>query len=331
VLGKYVERLVTVSIAIKMKFILTFLLPFIIDSNRKELTAAFQALFLNRTDSFADDFNTLFGTLYSKSAYMCANGCEACFDGVCGLLETTRETLIAYGKSNFTADQILNDLIVETPFVANFTFYLKNCVQYTSGTTLDGQLCFGIDLNNAAEATSRQQMCNLEYDGVPCNSCVVDLVSQEGCYAADCTNIDASAVIDSCGGTGFVGPFVFLGVLRNDNITGSNLTLGSCDVQSTPTAPTAPTPNKAPVTAPTAPVSEPTAPVSEPTAPVSGPTAPVAKPTAPVTAPSAPVKAPVKAPSAATPTAPTTSGSSVLGMTLNVVVFGFVTAATYFM
>jgi hypothetical protein len=283
------------------------------------------------TASFADDFNTVFGTLYSKSAYMCANGCESCYNGVCGLLETTRESLIAYKKSNFTADQILNDQIVETPFVANFTLLLKNCVQYTSGTASNGQLCFGFNVGSVADAASSQQMCNLEYGGVPCNSCVVDLLGNNGCYVADCTNIDASAMIDSCSGTGFVGPFVFLEVLKNDNITGSSLTLGSCDVQVAPTAPIAPTPTEAPVIVPTAPVSEPTAPVAVPTAPVAGPTASVAKPTAPVTAPSAPVKAPVKAPSAATPTAPTTSGSSMLGMTLNVVVFGFVTAATYFM
>jgi hypothetical protein len=219
-------------------------------NNRTEVTSALQALLLNMTDSFADDFNTLFGTLYSGSAFVCENGCESCYKGVCGLLAVTKESSIAYGKSNFTVDQILTNQIDSTPFISNFTFFLKNCVQYTSGTISDGQLCFGVVIESAAEANSAQHMCNLEYDGVPCNSCVIDLASTDGCYVADCTNIDASAMIDSCSGTGFVGPFVLLGVLRSGNITGSSLTLGSCDVQPTPIAPIAPSPIKAPVASP---------------------------------------------------------------------------------
>jgi hypothetical protein len=246
------------------------MLSLMIEDNRQEVTAGLQALILNRTDSFADDFNTLFGTLYSRSAYMCANGCETCYKGVCGLLEVTKETSIAYGKSNFTADQILNGQIDSMPFISNFTFFLKNCVQYTSGTAFDRQLCFGVDLGNAADATSSQQMCSLEYDGVACNSCVIDLASVDGCYLADCTNIDASATIESCTGTGFVGPFVFLGMLRSDNINGSSLTLGSCDGQASPIT--------SPVKVPTAPVAKPIAPLAEPPIPDGKSTVPMLVP-----------------------------------------------------
>jgi hypothetical protein len=302
-----------------------------------EVAAAVDALFANITnitnlpDSFADDFNTLYGTLFSSVSYMCANGCETCYNGTCGLLESTREDSISFRKSNFTTDQILNRQIDETLF-ANYTFLLMNCVQYTSGASLDGKLCLGVDIDNPANTQNAQQMCVIEYGGVACNSCVIDFQSRMGCYTADCTNIDASAMIDSCSGTGFVGPFIFLDLLRTDVNATTDLTVGSCDGQSAPVAPTGPPPTESPVavpvSVPTAPVSAPTAAVNETSAPVTKPTAPVASPAAPVKAPSAPVKAPsapVKAPAA-----PTTSGSAGMGVAWKLWVVGFLTTATYF-
>jgi hypothetical protein len=123
-----------------------------------EVAAAVQALVsnvTNNTDSFADDFNALFGTLFSSTSYMCTNACETCYSGVCGLWDSTRKNSISYRKSNFTTDQILNRQIDATPFVSNYTFLLMNCVQYTSGISSDGQLCFGVDIDNAVDAQSK--------------------------------------------------------------------------------------------------------------------------------------------------------------------------------
>jgi hypothetical protein len=73
-------------------------------------------------------------------------------------------------------------------------------------------------------------------------------------------------MIDSCSGTGFVGPFLFLHILSDVNAT-TDLTVGSCDGQSAPIAPTGSSPTVSPVASPIGlPVSAPTKP------PVAAPT-----------------------------------------------------------
>jgi hypothetical protein len=192
---------------------------------------AVQALLRNGTDdSIEDEVNTLFGSLYSSTAYMCVNGCESCYNGICGLLETTTETSLAYSKTNFTAKQIASGNTDPAPFISNSMLYSNDCIRFTSGTLFDGKLCFGLD-TSTTPVLGVKQYCMIEYDSFACNSCILDVFSENGCYVANCTNINSSAMIDSCKGTGFVGPFEFLEVLGRENITNSTFAVGNCDVK----------------------------------------------------------------------------------------------------
>ena len=306
-----------------------------IDNNEKEISEGILALDVTNLTAYVEGFNTLVGMAYNYYSYTCVNGCEACLaSGVCGILETAETYITEYTKSNFTIDEIGSGVFDETPFITNFTYEFTDCITYTSGTSATGKLCLGLDIDDPAEFLADESVCFMEYDGVRCNSCKLSFVGFEECITADCTNIDASGMIDSCNGTEFTGPFVYLKTFESD-VTNTTFTVGSCDL-SAPTAPvaspTAPVAEPtAPVATPTAPVTDPTAPVAVPSAPVASPTAPAADPTAPVATPTAPVAAPVKAPVKAptAPTAPTapSSGSFMIGVALNVLVL--VATVTY--
>jgi hypothetical protein len=303
-----------------------------IENNENEVQGKLLALNTTNITEFAQEYNALFGTAYASTEYMCTDGCDTCYDGVCAMLETMEESFLDYTETNFTAEDFLSGMVYldVTPFTMNFTYAYTECAQYTSGTTLDGKLCFGFYSDPTLIALDIP--CTLEYDDIACNSCFFPRENELECYIADCTNIDASAMINSCNKTGFVGPFIFLGLLEVDNATSISLTVGSCDGLSAPTSPTvpvtmSPTSNDAPVTASMAPTPV-DAPVTTPTAPISF-VAPVTTPIAP-TAVNSPVKAPVKTSTVTMPTAPTTSGSSVLGISMNGLVFVFGTIAMYF-
>jgi hypothetical protein len=288
-----------------------------IESNESEVQDKIFALNETNITEFVHEYNALFGMAYASSEYMCLNGCDSCYDGVCAILDTMEKTLMDYSEPNFTANDFIygaNDL---SPFITNFTYTYTECAHYTSGTTLDGKLCYGVNADTSLIA-SINTPCILEYDDTACNSCFFPGENESECYIADCTNIDASAMIDSCNGTGFVGPFVFLGLLEVKNITSISVTVGTCNELSVPSSPTAPgtTPTSGDVTA------------TAPMAPTSM-DAPVSVPIAPTSATS-PVKAPIQTPTVTMPTAPLTSGSSVLGVSVNVLVFGSGAIATYF-
>jgi hypothetical protein len=251
-----------------------------VEDNGDDVLQGMFDLSLNRNStSLAEDFNTLVGTFLLNISFMCTNGCESCYNGVCGILEIAQEESEHATKSNFTKDQILSySYDFETFYMARY--YYSNCFDYTSGSIFDGKLCFGLDLAGA-ETFDGPEICFIKYDNAACNSCLLD--NSTFCYVADCTNIDSSAMIDSCNGTGFVGPFAFLEIVSPLSDARGNLTQGSCDVQTAPIAPMGSTPT-----------------------------------------------VPVKAQTAPTPSAPTTSGSAGLGMAVNALVFGIVVAITDF-
>jgi hypothetical protein len=82
------------------------------------------------------------------------------------------------------------------------------------------------------------------------------------CYTADCTNIEPTAMIDTCNGTGFAGPFTFLQYFFDNSamVTNSTFTVGSCDIVRSPTSPTGTMPTTSLPTTPMA-----TTPIASPT------------------------------------------------------------------
>jgi hypothetical protein len=314
-----------------MDFIHTFLrLNLVLDSNVDGLTSLIESLDQTNITALTDAFNDAIGKLIEGYDYMCVNSCEGCSDGLCGLLETSASQSVSYNVGNYTYEDILTGNFDFESDIANVTFSFLNCFDYTSSE--DGKVCLGVDYDSIP-IPGADLPCFIEYNGVPYNSCVfsVDSASGEGndCYVADCTNIESTAMIDSCNGTGFVGPFTFLR-LPAAGLTNSTFTTGSCDIAVTPTAatpvasaptaaapveatPTVESPIVVPVSAPTT-VAEPTLepPANVPTAvdvPSGGvptavlPTTPMATPIAatPTTRAVAPAAPGVSAP---------TSGSS---------------------
>jgi hypothetical protein len=278
-----------------------------LDDNSQEIYKKRDALLLNQTNdtAFVDAFNAVMGTLSVVRAYMCVNNCETCMNGTCGTLETSEE-YVNSELGNYTYDEI----VARSEKYFNATLTFLNCIDYT--TNGYGKVCFGAVYYDAeSESDTPEVACNFESNGVQCNSC--DMLLND-CNTADCTNIESAAMIDSCSGTGFVGPFTFLQYFFDNPaaVTSSTFTVGNCDIASNPTSPTGTAPTaSAPVTSPpvaSAPIA-PTGTAPTASAPVTSP--PVAS--APIEPPTleSPISSPISAPTNATgPATPVpTSGS----------------------
>jgi hypothetical protein len=242
----------------------------VLDSNLEEVSTYLRTLFGNATNdaTFVDTYNAAIGNIYDVFDYMCVNGCEACVNGTCGILETSESKNLFYNVGNYTYDEIIASGFNQYSSSAYGNGTLLNCVDYT--TSEDGKVCFGTEFY-AFETETPDDACYFEYDGVPCNSCV-EMLEDGFCYIADCTNIEPTAMIDTCNGTGFVGPFTFLQYFFDPepffNTTFSTFTIGSCDIFRSPTSPTGTMPTASLPTAPMA-----TTPIASPT---SGAVAPAA-------------------------------------------------------
>jgi hypothetical protein len=280
-----------------------------IASNRTEVFAAIAQLNpINGVESFVDQVNTLLGSLYSMSQYQCINECETCLNDVCGILETSALSSTSNNIGNLSLSEILAGNFETLSSIANATFIFSNCVTFMGSSV--GKICFMVDFDTVPIPLS-DAPCTIEYNGVACNSCVIpdaDFLTGGNCFTADCTNIDASAMLNSCNGTGFVGPFVFLNLLETKNVTNGTFTVGSCNGAIAPVSPsdpaTAPTPLSVPTAAPV--ITSMTEPSVEPiaSAPTRNTTAsPIAIPVA------TPVRAPVVAPVSSRPAPIATSGS----------------------
>lgn len=199
--------------------------------------------------TFVDMANALIGSLYAMSEYQCVNNCETCLNDVCAKLDTRELSSTTNEIPNYTYGEIISGEYDVYSAIANATFSLSNCITFTG--YLDGKICFGIDFDTVPIPFS-DTPCSIEYNGVACNSCVIpsaDFLAGGNCYTADCTNFDSSAMINSCNGTGFVGPFAFLGILETENVTDSTFTVGSCDGDAAPPPPIAPVAMPAPASA----------------------------------------------------------------------------------
>jgi hypothetical protein len=179
---------------------------------------------------------------------MCVNGCEACVNGTCGILETSQSQNLFYNVGNYTYDEIIASEFDPFSGSADGNSTLSNCIDYT--TNEEGKVCFGAEYYGF-DTDTPEDVCYFEYNGVPCNSCDILL---NDCYTADCTNIETNAMIDTCDGTGFVGPFTFFQYFFDNPamVTNSTFTVGGCDIVRSPTSPTGTAPTaSAPAPVPT--------------------------------------------------------------------------------
>jgi hypothetical protein len=251
-------------------------------------------LFGNATNdaTFVDTYNAAIGNIYSVFDYMCVNGCEACVNGTCGILETSETENLFYNVGNYAYDEIIAGGFDPNSSSAYGNGTLLNCIEYT--TNEKGKVCFGTEFY-AFDTETAEDACYFEYNGVPCNSCV-EMLEDGVCYIADCTNIEPTAMIDTCNGTGFVGPFTFLqyffdpapvfNTTLNATETNSTFTVGSCDIVRSPTSPTGTAPTAVTAPAAVAP-SEAVPTASLPTSPMA--TKPIVSPTTGAVAPAASV------------------------------------------
>jgi hypothetical protein len=216
-------------------------------------TALGEAISQNATtqevQSLLDAYNEAVDNFTSKFDYQCMTGCEACFDDLCGIVETRYESS-EYGMSptNATAEQIVGDTY-QFPYTQ--TLYSSDCITYTKNES--GKLCVYSNVSYySSDGVPASFPCVLEYNGVMCKSCEYQLMVR--CGIGDCTNINPDANVNTCNGTGDVGPFKFLKYAARSVSSNGTISLGSCNA-SIPPAPTPtaepPTNGAAPPTAPT--------------------------------------------------------------------------------
>ena len=214
-----------------------------------------------------EGFNTLIGQISASSKYTCTNQCSSCFtelnstSKLCGLFSTEESSNFTNKMPNLTFEEIQtfaqsSDDDAALAFVDDVRFYSKNCVLYTGDAFDNSELCFIIDYKEIP-SESEPIYCNITYNDVLCNSCIIPGVPTNinstanstddiDCIIADCTNVDATygTLIDVCQNIGIAGPFQYFSL--NDVANNSTFSPGTCDDVVTPTLPT----SAAPVTSP---------------------------------------------------------------------------------
>ena len=288
------------------------------DDNEDEVIAQLGQLDLvDDVVTFVDSFNTLVGQLMFSSNFSCTNECSSCFVSrndngtvVCGFFTVEESSDIQTGAGNFTIEEILAGPTNEdiAALVDTAVLHMENCVQYTGDAYGNSKVCFITDLTSLPDETE-PVFCNITYNDVLCDSCVVPGVAFNSsddaageCIVADCTNVDATygTMIDTCEMVGVGGPFQFFAL--RDVVNATTFTLGTCNdnvpAPSTtvatpptvlPTANTTGPTSTTDITTTSVPTSVPVL-ISEPTEPDNTTTT-----TAPMRAPAAVVTAPVLA------------------------------------
>jgi hypothetical protein len=234
------------------------------ESNTDEITARLNQLDFTDEDAFVNGLNTLIGELSSSSNYTCTNQCNSCFTAfdnttkLCGLFSVEESSSVQNKVGNFSYDQILflsdDDLL---GLVDEARFFTANCLQYTGDVFDNSELCFIVDFMGVPN-DSETVYCNITYNDVLCDSCIIPGVpsnsnssDDQECIIADCTNVDATygTMINLCQNIGLDGPFQYFAL--KDVVNDSTFTPGTCNGDATPTgpAPTIPT-SSGPVTIP---------------------------------------------------------------------------------
>ena len=90
---------------------------------------------------------------------------------------------------------------------------IKYCMAFT--TEYSGESC--LEINNildgqvATTFSTAAQDCSLTYNGQSCSGCEFSIVDGGSCVTADCTGVaEIGTMVDSCAGTGLVGPMQYL-------------------------------------------------------------------------------------------------------------------------
>lgn len=183
----------------------------------------------------------------------CSNACSTCFDGYCGLFDTSSSiSFVAMPVKNVTTADLLplassNDTINDAAqfVVDSFRIYSGDskdtiCYQYTSGemgtvcstlkTTFSSDEGIGVDeFQNAFFESVGEVSCEITLDGTACSSC--EFLEDGFCLEADCTNIAGAGAMITCPPSKeqFVGP---LGALYSiDFANETDYTFGTCDVE----------------------------------------------------------------------------------------------------
>ncbi len=154
---------------------------------------------------------------------------------VCGFFSVEESSNIQTGEGNFTIEEILAGPTNEAfaALIDTAVLYMVNCVQYTGGAYGNSEVCFISDLTSLPDETE-PIFCNITYNDVLCDSCVVPAVafntSDAGeCIVADCSNVDATygTMIDTCEKVGVGGPFQVFAL--RDEVDATTFTLGTCN------------------------------------------------------------------------------------------------------
>ena len=215
------------------------------DDNEDEVIAQLGQLDLvDDVVTFVDSFNTLVGQLMFSSNFSCTNECSSCFVSrdnngtvVCGFFTVEESSDIQTGAGNFTMEDILAGPTNEdiAALVDTAVLHMENCVQYTGDAYGNSKVCFITDLTSLPDETE-PVFCNITYNDVLCDSCVVPGVAFNSsddaageCIVADCTNVDATygTMIDTCEMVGVGGPFQFFAL--RDVVNATTFTLGTCN------------------------------------------------------------------------------------------------------
>jgi hypothetical protein len=185
----------------------------------------------SNASEFINNLNAAFLNVRAVIEYDCVNTCANCFneEEFCGILQTSESSLLQGTEGNFTVEELRNGEITEASFerlLGESSFSITTCFNYTKGET--GRLCYGGNFN-----LSTTPSCFVQHNDILCNSCTfpndpfVDEANSD-CFIADCTNVGAKSLIDTCNGTGYEAAFRFL-ALSEGEAGNTTVTLGSCD------------------------------------------------------------------------------------------------------
>lgn len=199
-------------------------------------------------------FNTLIGQLASSSNYTCTNQCSSCFtplngtSKLCGSFSVEESSSVQNKMGNFTLQEIFGTFSDDDLFevVDKASFYSENCIKYSGDAFGNSEICFIVDYLGIP-TDSEPIHCNITYNDVLCNSCLIpgfptsvnstaNSTDEEDCIIADCTNVDAiyGTIIDVCQNIGLDGPFQYFAL--KDVMNGSTFTPGTCDDVDVPVA-----------------------------------------------------------------------------------------------
>jgi hypothetical protein len=217
-----------------------------IENNGSEIMTKILQLDQTDPDAYVLAFNTLFGQQRELSNQTCRTPCEQCYSPlgngtmtskICGLINTFVSYETYSLMSNFTFQEINTG---NYSSAVDGKYNGLQCMQYSGDQYDNSKVCF----TYVYLLSNDENYCNITYNDVLCNSCTI---SSNGCFSADCTNVDTTygTMIDLCQKVGLSGPFqIFNAFAEADNTT---YTAGTCDID----APAPVAPMKGPAASPT--------------------------------------------------------------------------------